>query len=247
MSLLHSIYEKVRPRRVVPPMPAQHFAKVEHPEEEAFEPRPGRESGYAMMIDYVDSRGAQSFRRISCRRVDMGTGTIRAYCLERSGWRSFKLDGIREAFAADTGEAIDLGALVYDFRRRGLPIDDDRLARTMVALTFLMRCDGEAHPLEHSAIEEAVSSFVIRFEGHDAMYNEGIKLAGQLAPDGQDFVRTLKWVAKHPERKLLSRYLLQQACNVVDADGHIALEEVTFGGELSEYLKAIAASSSELR
>ena len=228
-------------------MPAQHVAKVEHPEEDSLEPRPGRESGYAMVIDYVDTKGAQSFRRISCRRVDIGTGTIHAYCLERSGWRSFKLDGIREAFAADTGEMIDLGALVSDLRRRGLPIDDDRLARALVALTFLMRCDGEAHPLEHSAIEDAASSFVIRFEGDDAMYTEGIKLAGKLAPDGQDFVRALKWVAKHPERRLLAQYLLQHACNVVDADGRLALEEVTFGGELSEYLKAIAASSGELR
>lgn len=79
------------------------------------------------------------------------------------------------------------------------------------------------------------------------MYTEGIKLAGKLAPDGQDFVRALKWVAKHPERRLLAQYLLQHACNVVDADGRLALEEVTFGGELSEYLKAIAASSGELR
>ena len=62
------------------------------------------------------------------------------------------------------------------------------------------------------------------------------------APDGQDFVRTLRWVAKHPERKLLSRFLLQQASDVVDADGHIALEEVTFGGELSDYLKGLATS-----
>jgi hypothetical protein len=94
VSLLRSIYEKVQPRRVVPPMPAQHVAKVEHPEEDSLEPRPGRESGYAMVIDYVDTKGTQSFRRISCRRVEIGTGTIHAYCLERSGWRSFKLDGI---------------------------------------------------------------------------------------------------------------------------------------------------------
>jgi len=193
-----------------------------------------------MFITYCDADGDETARRISCRRFDVGTGLLHAHCFERNAWRSFRADRITAAFCAETGEEFDSQNLLRDLKLRGLPIDDSRLARVLTTLVFLMRCDGEAHQLEQDAIGQAITSFAIRFEGDDGTVYEGERLAGRLAPDGQDFVRALKWIGRHADGRRLARFLIDHAAAVIEADGVLRESEIQFGAEVSQYLKSAA-------
>jgi uncharacterized tellurite resistance protein B-like protein len=239
---LRGIYGAVAGKRVVPSVPPGRTAKLAGDEARVAAPRPGAPSAFSFFIHYRSDEGEHSFRRIVCRRVDLWPSPcIGAYCLERKAFRRFRLDRIEEAVALETGEVLDVGALIDDLRRRGLPVSDPRLARTLKVLSFLMRCDSEDHPLERTAIENAVTSFALRFDGDDDMVREGVSLAGSLAPDARDFTRALGWVARSGGRDV-ARFLLSHAAAVIDADGRHTEEEVRYGAEVGDLLKRVAVS-----
>lgn len=241
MNLLRSIYTAVENKRVVPSLAPELVADVSlDVEPDAATPRPGRASGFAMFIAYCDADGNETTRRIACRRIDLGTGLLHAHCFERNAWRAFRADRIIAAFCAETGEELDTQSLLWDLKARGLPADDARLARALTVLVFLMHCDGEDHALERDAISDAVTSFAIRFEGDDDTVADGERLARRLAPDGQDFVRALKWLSRHSDGRRLARFLIDHAGAVVNADGYLRAPEVQFGDEVSQYLKSLA-------
>lgn len=242
-SSLQGIYDSVADMRVVPAAPPEKAPSVPEAETEWITPPlPGPCSSFAMFIHYEDTSGAHSWRRIVCRRIETGTShMLHAYCLERKAFRMFRADRILEAVELETGEVLDCPSLVDDLRARGLPVSDSRLGKVLTSLTFLMRCDGQSHPLEHEAIDAAVSSFVLRFECDDSAYDEGIKLARSLAPDGLDFTRSLRWLTRSAEAPKAARFLIQHACAVVDADGRLTPEEAQFGSEVGAFLKKVAA------
>ena len=128
----------------------------------------GAAEGQYLMIEYVDSRGQPSRRRITVWSITPGSGGIpclRAQCHERRATRTFRIDRIQSVIDLD-GEIHD-DVAVYLGERLGLRIDLARLAAEptdgltarwrsvldvcrpfAIVLAALSLADGRKHPEE---------------------------------------------------------------------------------------------------
>jgi len=233
------LVDKLKGRRVVPPVPPGRVAMV--PRDDAVEH--GESSGpgmaRALFIEYRDAKGQVSNRRIACKRFEPATDTVLAWCFERKAYRRFKLAGILTAACPETGEVYPLPMALAMLRGEAPARHDERLVCFVTLLVFIMDCDREAHALEMEAIDDAVAIYALRFDGDDAMIAEGRELAETLAPDSDDFVEALEWMARQPDRERLARLIDRQVENVIVADQRIASEEAYFGGILRAALQAM--------
>lgn len=233
-----------RAMRVVPSVPPGRTSVVpdiDLPDHQST--RRSAASGMGLFIEYVDAKGCASARRIACRNVDPVQGLLTAWCFEREALRQFRIDRIESAACTETGEVFELAELMATMASRGLPANDPRLARILVVLTFLMRCDG-VHARELECIEQAVTSFALRFDGDDALVEQGLRLGNTLAPDGRDFLRTLGWLIRRPDAPELAVFLRRHAAAVIDADGSHSAGELRFGMELDDLLTRIGKRQS---
>lgn len=162
-----------------------------------------------------------------------------AWCFEREAIRQFRVDRIQEAICTETGEVFELGLLLDALSARGLPVRDTRLARCMMMLIFLMRCDG-IHRAEMDAIETAATSYALSFDGNDATVEEAMRLSTLLAPDSVDFNKALRWMTTRSDGAVIARFMRKHAAAVIDADGQHSPEEIRFGAELGDMLTRIA-------
>lgn len=234
-----SILKLIRGKRVVPSVPQGHAASVGSEPEQRVSPRRDGSSGLALFIRYEDGSGEISQRRIRCASFDPGHDALNAYCFEREAPRQFRLDRISEAICTETGEVIALARLLESLRARGMPMDDPRLARMLCILVFVMRCDG-VNQREIEALEQAVTSFALRFDGCDEMVEQGNLLSGTLAPDSRDFMRAVNWLHWRKDGAELARFLKMQLRQMIDADGQHSAEEFLLVSELAPLLDRIA-------
>lgn len=230
-------------KRVVPSIPPGRSIVLESEDEDARSERRDGTAALSLFIEYVDASGAPSHRRIACRHYDGSVDTITAWCFEREAPRAFRVDRIAAAYCPETGELFDLDQLVFSLRRRGLPLSTTGLNVTLRLLTFLMRCDG-VHAAEWPALEAAVTSFALRFDGDDEMVAQGLRMAKSLAPDENDFLRGLRWMRLRRDGPQLARFVRGQAGRIIDADGRHSDEEAILGIEIDRVLGAIEARSS---
>lgn len=234
---LEDLLRKAGSRRVNVPLPKGRLSSL--PEADEVLPADIGEVEaipLGLFIVYVDSKGARSERRIACRRYEPASGTIFAWCFERQTVRRFKVQQIEDIVCAATGEVFDRAQLIEGLQASGLRSRDERLARLLTVLVFLMRCDREVHPLEVEVIEAAATAFALRFDGDDSVVEEGMRFARRLAPDGEDLVRSLRWLAARPERQVLARMLGPLAERIIVADGRITSDEAWFGGIVSDVI-----------
>jgi len=239
-ALLGSIARATDGLRVTPPTPPGRRPRLAGSERPCGAGAPGRASGFALFIEYHDADGVITERRITCRRLERGESRyIRAFCHERGAPRLFRADRILAAVCVSTGEDFDPARLFDELAARGLPVGDPRLAKCLTVLAFLMRCDGW-HPAEAEVLERAVERFVLRFEGSDAMYEEGRALIRSLAPAADDFLRALRFIAQLHDSHRISRFVIEHAAQVVDADGTHSPEEIRHALMVGEYLKRLA-------
>lgn len=143
------------------------------------------------------------------------------------------------AACTETGEIFDVSELIIILRKRGMSAGDPRLGKVLTPLVFLMRCDGVQRG-EMEALEQAVTSFAMRFDGGDATVEEGLRLAHTLAPDETDFRRSLSWLKRRGDGPQLAKFLQREGCRVLDADGMHSPEEASYGILLDEVLRPIA-------
>lgn len=239
--LLDRLLLKLSGRRVVPPSPQGSAPSV--PSDDATEAAESSGEGVplALFIEYRDSKGQVSHRRIACKRYEPANATLLAYCFERRAYRRFRVDRIVTCACPRTGEIFALAEVVSGLAAGGLPFRDDRLGRVLTVLIFLMQCDREEHPIEREVIEDAAGTFALRFDGDDEMVAEGLRVANRMAPDAEDFVGSLRWIAARPERAKLARLVKQYAERVIVADGRITSEEAYFGGVLGDALQRMMA------
>lgn len=240
-ALLSKMAGKLAGRRVVPPLPQGRSARIADDDRSEDLPadQAGGENSTALFIHYKDSKGQVSQRRIVCKAYEDDNGCIRAFCLERRAPRRFRVDRIIEAASIDTGEVYETSVLLA-LLRHGVIVTDERLRRVMTILTFLMRCDEETHPLEIEVIEQAATSFALRFDGSEETIAEGVRYARSLAPDADDFIRAIRWIAKRADSAQLVRLIAPMAERVIVADGRIKSEEAYFGGLLKDALAEIS-------
>lgn len=238
--MLTGLRNRFGSRQVDVLQPAGHFAIVlEEVIEEQPEDAVPLALPLALFIEYQDAKGATSRRRIACKSYDVARDTIKAYCFERKSPRAFKVDRIREAVAVDTGEVLPLELVVQQLRGSALPVHDERLARVLTVLVFLMRCDGHVHGLEREVIEDAATAFAMRFDGNDETVERALVASLRTAPDVDDLILALQWIAARPECLALVRLLVPLVDRVVTADGQVTSEEAYFGGVVLDALKAM--------
>lgn len=229
---------------VEPPKPAWAIANIPGREEAIVVAKRDPSSSWAGFMRYVDTQGEVSDRRIVCRAIE-GYGraeTIAAYCCERKASRRFRIDRIEELICLESGEVIDPVPHFEMMRLHGaLKVLDKSLSDIGRILVFMAKCDGAVHPLEIDAVHEGMGKYVLRYGGDDEDLARALKNIGKIAPDGEDLVKSLDRVGRHPERKQVSRLLLDCIGKVTMADGHVHADELEWGAIAQRYLTQIAA------
>lgn len=257
--MLEDLWRAVRGK--VSPVPAPDYLNIRLPDHDdasdvpeamdvpGFEPEPI--SGFSCIIQYRDSRGRDSERRITCQRLDQAAAQsyLYAYCHERGAIRQFKVDRIVAIADIHTGEVLD-PPLRFFARFR---IDREQQAQLgwglsvrkradMVAalnvLVFMGRCDKEWHPLEREALESFVESYWLRAEVEgDPPIDDIIAHAERLSPDAETFYVSLIRCGEHP---VISKIIRRHIQSVVDADGELRIEEQYWGRAVDEFFAGSA-------
>lgn len=226
---------------VIPPVPPGRTVSIAGEDEPAQESERDGTAALALFIEYRDARGVMSARRIACRSFDTSRESLTAYCFERQAMREFRVDRIVSAACTQTGEFFELSELLVRLRDGSTPVRDSGLNLVLRFLTFLMRCDG-VHWKEPEVLEQAITSYAMRFDGDDAMVDQAMRQAPTMAPDETDFIRALYSIGKHPDRVRLARFIQQHARNIIEADGVISEEEARLGMELDAVLRKLASA-----
>lgn len=139
-------------------------------------------SSWACQIRYLDDKGAESERTITCMSLNGygGVTHIQAFCHKRERPRSFRIDRILELVDIETGELLHAESHFEMLGAVGaLPFEDKGFSAFLQIAAFMAKCDGTYHPLEEEALEAAITAYAIRFGGSDADIEDAI--AGCLA------------------------------------------------------------------
>lgn len=197
----------------------------------------GYADGQSFMIEYVDSRGRPSSRRITVYSLDIGRGGVpllTARCHERKATRQFRIDRIRCCIDY-SGEVFDdvpgfleetFGMSVSLANRRGT--DDvetrwrdilDLIRDDAILLAAMSQSDGAIHPAEVDAATAYLMG-VAEAEGSMLTAEEERRVAShfrRLRPTGEAIRRALETQVSRPVGRI--KKLLMAAVRVLDADG----------------------------
>ncbi len=197
--------------------------------------------GLALMIDYVDSKGEESRRRITINAVEDNGGNllVHAYCYERKAKRTFRADRIVSATDLASGVIVDdpqaiiraisgLGEAPRDSREKATVQAMKNARPGLAVLLFLSRCDGEQHTSEDGVMLEYLDLHCPEPGLDEYMALEGIR---KYRPNEVAFERALSHLSDSEEG--LSR-VLRYVRKLIDADGVITEEEAAFAVRLSE-------------
>lgn len=204
-------------------------------------------SGHTVVIRYRDSKGQESERQLTCRRLEHRGGQtyLHAFCFSRQRLRCFRADRIASVIDPSTGEVFNPGSRFLDlfapdsesaapFRYGLSPAAYADLNAALNVLAFVARCDGAWHPLEKEAIEEFVTSYWLRAEHPCSLDLDDVTLhAARLAPDAETFWASLLRCSRHP---VLAPIIRRHIGAVIDADGVHHPTEIYWAGEISDFL-----------
>lgn len=215
-------------------------------EEEAPRAAPARDrsSAYSCHIVYTDRRGMESERRVTCLKLS-GIGGIThldAYCHEREAFRQFLISSISAVVDIETGELLDAAPHFAQLKHAGiLPSEDVGLSAFLKIVNFMARCDGHFHPMEHEAVEAAITAYCLRFDVADELTEAAITKHRKLAPDGSDVRKAVRRLDLSPIRRRVAKLILDHSGRIMDADGAHHENEVRWAVELSGALHHLAA------
>jgi len=226
------VYDRlITASRVEPPRPRGFAAAL--PAEDAILPgdiEGAAESlaGVAMVMEYTDSKGAESRRRIVVRTlVQSGAGRVvlRCFCCERKAMRDFRVDRIRALWSITTGEVrTDIVATLGAFAVTPPALPELQairpLAPELTLLVHLARADGDFELEERGAIVDFIGDAVA---GIDAGSRKIADHLARLYPTGDMMADALGLAVRMPlpRRQRLERHVRA----VVDADGILENEE----------------------
>ncbi|MGB3721295.1 MAG: hypothetical protein WA979_00570 [Pacificimonas sp.] len=234
--------------KVTPPVPSGHSPKI--PANELIETISDYSlddaSGWATYIIYKNAKGEISERRISCRKLS-GYGNpelVGAICHETSSYRTFRIDRIIDLIDLRTGEVGDPHAHFLSLWTNGVfKTEDKTLSELAKLLVFLARCDGDFHPLEDAAIEDAIARYCIRFGGNDNVIETVMTDCRALAPCEDTFRRSILKLSENQKCDKLARLVLDSMNHVMDADGQQNSDEFEWALRATHELKRIAMRS----
>lgn len=208
-------------------------------------------SGFACFILYRSASGAETFRSITCHRIEVTDGSfvIRALCHKREQPRAFRVDRILEVADFQTGEVLGDGQYFERFVEGGtvaFQANDWGLSRSqksalisgLNALAFMAKVDGQWHPLESDVVEAYVRSTWHRKEWpNDPPLESIVAHARRLAPDAETFFAALKALSKSDGSR---RLIVQSLHALASADGVITDEEFQALCDMEDYLEELA-------
>ena len=240
---LAAVREAMGDLRVTPKIPEGRETKIFDDFEEARTDDRGDFSGWATFMKYEDAKGRLTQRRITCRSIsgEGGPKHLHGFCHERRAIRSFRIDRIVELVDYRTGEAVEAQRHFEDMRMHGLIGMKDRvLADLAMVLVFMADCDGEYHPLEHSAIEDSLSRYLLRCGGNEAELPTVLKNLPALAPDADDTIEALHRLLSSNACPSISRLILDGSSDVMAADGKFESAEARWSSQLQQILISAA-------
>jgi predicted DNA-binding transcriptional regulator YafY len=172
--LISLLAERARLATIVPPEPRRPITLPVSDDDENPEPTAPIETtrdcrGLAFQIRYVDSRGEESSRRITVRRLATKSDDvlIYAYCHERRAPRCFASSRISEMIDVATGEVIGdpsshFSLFVAPSDASELPTTETiaRIQDAATVLVFLARADGRLDVAETRAIAGRIVALV---------------------------------------------------------------------------------------
>lgn len=246
MSALSRVAEAVGHRRIRPPAPPGRKEGVpdKDPSTAMVVCEADESASTTAFITYTKASGEESARTITFHRIKGHFGkpeNIGAYCHVRDRYRDFRIDRIGSMVCTVTGEELDPVEHCIALHNSGaLKIEDVVLTRMIRVVAFMARCDGEFHRLEQSELADTIGRYMRFFGGDDAAYECAIKEAPRVAPSGEDFLKSLRYLTRAPDAKALCGFALDACAGMIDADGRIADDEVNWGIEVSNLLKAKA-------
>lgn len=253
--MLESILDYIKGRRVVPATPPTFkpslpdFDDDPLDEEEDYEPDLESVAGVGCIIEYLDSKGRASVRRITCRKISSSRGVdyVQAYCHERESLRTFRIDRVTEVVCGSTGEVFATATAFFSRYSvandggsaigfgLGVQLAADFRAGLNV-LAFLGRADGRFTAEEKEAAEGFCRSFAMRYAPPDFEFEGAARCAANLAPDAETFYVSLSRLKREGAPEGLSRLVVNWAAQLIAADGIQAPEEFYFGSKVQEYL-----------
>jgi predicted DNA-binding transcriptional regulator YafY len=223
------------------PMPAAprpiNITEVDEPELPTVESI-GVAEGQSFMIEYVDSAGRPSSRRITVYGIDLGRGGIpllTARCHERKATRQFRVDRIRCCidFSGEVHDDVagfleeNFGMALHVARRQPSSESKDRWRDVLalirddaVLLAAMSQSDGSIHNAEVAAASAYLMKVAESATGTMLSDQEGEAIAShfrRLRPTGDAINRALEGISRQPAEKV--RKLLLAAVSVLDADG----------------------------
>lgn len=217
----------------------------------------GTAEGQSFMIEYVDSAGRPSTRRITVFGIEVGRGGVpllNARCHERNAQRQFRVDRIRCCIDYSGEVHDDVAAFLVDsfgmdasLAQRRADADADARWRDMldlvrddaVVLAAMSQSDGLMHRSEVAAIVRHLVAIVERSGvlTDEADAERFVAHVGRLRPTRAAIARALDGVARqdagHVER------LLRAAVSVLDADGRRHPAEMTLLDGISRELTGV--------
>lgn len=201
-------------------------------------------SSWSIFIEYEDSTGWLSERRITCIRSESrigGVPAIFAFCHEAGEPRLFRLDRIKAMANCHTGEILDTHHHIAQLRQHGLPFVNRGMLTVAQILLFIARCDGQHHPAEWDAIEDGMARYALRFGGDDNDLVDCLSKLRCLAPDAKDFTNSLSALVKSPAtyRRPVVRLLQSLCADVIDADGRHTHHEIAWGHSLDKIFRVL--------
>ena len=260
MELLHWLLERSdHPEREMPPLRDDLRGKPVDPSSDP-EDHGGDEEDYLdlepvyTVIDYCDSKGDGTRRRITMRRLCRGPHAplLKAVCHERRALRSFRCDRI-EFFIDDDGvitETIEFFRDVMDIdlstfgpsnaqRRQSQARDVRDTLRPMLSLLLAAgRSDGFLHPEELDVILRYAEDEL--FDLADAgdlkvaptldLVEQMVPVVERMRPQRDTISSDLAHVISLPERRFSRFGKALEA--VIIADGHLAPGELGFLDEM---------------
>lgn len=197
----------------------------------------GGVSAPLVIIEYRDSQGNFSRRRITLLAVEAGETAdyVRAFCHEREQYRSFRLDRILAVADAETGEYLSNTAFSELLAEFG-PVDPvwtppspqdqafDACRAGILVLMMIARTDGVFHPAERDIVREFIGAMCGDLRGYDP--EPIVAWASRQYPVPDRVARLLtRMVETDRDGSALPR-LLDHAIRLARADGVVDDSEV---------------------
>lgn len=196
-------------------------------------------------LTYIDSEGWESLRVVTLRRIDPTRDGLKLFCWchAADANRQFRVDRIREVFCIATGEVFS-DPLVYfaEHPMLNAPRDPEAYALSVCrhevnVLTILAAADGLVHEDEQERILVHVYDRMPHLDLDEGLLRRRLS---KIVPDVAAFEAAMWRMGRFRDGDAVA--LLRSMRKLVDADGHIAPEEVSFAEEVAARLKTVAAS-----